>query len=323
MISEKMINQRIDKIVVEQLKEKGFDVPSRTFVQEKWGNWILVNQREVKPSYKIRNGDDLYINEECIGRLLENDKKSEEIVAQQGELEVVYEDEDFLIINKAKGVVVHPGVGNEGDTLANYVRYYLEQKGEFDIHLERCGVVHRLDKGVSGLIVFAKNMSAQKWLKEQFESHKVRKLYIAKVEVKQINKEFDQMFEEDLDIKETVQTFIDNDYEIDDTWYKAEGFVGRDHKDRVKMVFKKYEYGGSRRALSYIKRINANTVLIKIETGRMHQIRVTLKDLGMNIIGDTLYGEGRGMPDKIELESILLSFKDLNGKYITVNLLNV
>ena len=318
-----MINKRIDKVVLQQLKERGLQIPSRTFIQDNWGNWILVNNKEVKPSYKLRKGDDLYVNEECIRLLLANDKKSEEIIAQKGELKVVYEDENFLVVNKNKGVVVHPGVGNPDNTLANYVRYYLEQKDEFNIHLERCGVVHRLDKGVSGLIVFAKTMEAQQHLKKQFENHEVRKLYVAKVAVKDLDKEFEQYFPEDLKLEESVQELINKDFEVDKSWYKASGFVGRDNKDRVKMLFKKYEFGGSKRALSYLRRINKDTILIKIETGRMHQIRVTLKSLGMYIKGDTLYGEGRGMPESIELESVVLSFKDMEDKYITNNLLDV
>jgi 23S rRNA pseudouridine1911/1915/1917 synthase len=318
-----ILGKRVDKIVLEQLKTSGFEIPSRSFLQNNWGSWVLVNGKEVKRSYKIRIGEVIDVNEEYISQVVDQDYKSDQILAEEGELNVVFEDENFLVINKKKGVVVHPGVKNDSGTLANFVRYYLEQKNEFDVHIERCGVVHRLDKGVSGLIVFAKNLASQKLLKGQFENHEVEKLYLAKVEYGEMDKEFQQFFDQEYILNEVVQDFVNNEFRIDSTWYKMRGYIGRDNVNRMRMIFREYDFGGSKRAITYIKRLNEDNLLIKIETGRMHQIRATLKSLGINIIGDSLYGDGRGMPDKIELESIFLAFKDFEGKYIVIKNLDV
>ncbi len=318
-----ILGERVDKIVLEQLKTSGFHIPSRSFLQNNWGNWVLVNGKEVKRSYKIRKGETIAINEDYINQAVDQDYKSDQILAEKGDLNIVFEDENFLVINKEKGTIVHPGVKNDSATLANFVRYYLEQKYEFDIHVERCGVVHRLDKGVSGLIVFAKNLESQKLLKNQFENHEVEKLYLAKIEYKEMDKEFKHFFKQDYKLNEVVQNFVNNEFKIDNSWYRMRGYIGRDNANRMRMIFREYDFGGSKRAITYIKRLNNNELLIKIETGRMHQIRATLKSLGINIIGDSLYGDGREIPDKIELESILLAFKNFEGKYIVIKNLDV
>jgi len=315
-IEEKHKGKRLDVFLLEYLEQEGFEVFSRNFLTNNWNNLIKVNGKYPKQSYKLKGTDEVEVNMQKIQELKTGMKRSKKIKAQEADLEVLFEDEDFMIIEKPKGVVVHPGVGNEDDTLANYVRGYLEGKGEFDEKVSRAGIVHRLDKGVSGLIVFAKNLRTQKYLQEQFEKHKVQKVYLADIEYNQLKRGIKKYFPEaPLDIDEELEKLEANDFECDDTWFKAEGYIRRSPRNRVKMQFRKYMGKNSKRALSYIKPINEQQVLVVIKTGRMHQIRATLEYFGIGIKGDTLYGlsKSSSMPDEIALKSILLGFKEPNG----------
>jgi 23S rRNA-/tRNA-specific pseudouridylate synthase len=112
----------------------------------------------------------------------------------------------------------------------------------------------------------------------------------------------------------------ENQFKIDDTWYKVEGYIQRNSRSRVKMEFKSYSSKNGKKALTYIKPLGDSKLLIAIHTGRMHQIRATLEYLGMSILGDTLYGSGfsKSMPEEIELESVLLGFKDMDGNDLVI-----
>lgn len=155
---------------------------SRTFIAENLGEIFYVNGKRIKPSYKFKKGDEYDIDYEKVNSLINDQTKQESLLSQEKDLNIVYEDENCIVINKESGVVVHPGSGNTHNTLANYVKGYLMEKGEFDKKVKRGGVVHRLDKGVSGLILFAKNAKAQEYFQNQFEKHLVQKIYYAKVE---------------------------------------------------------------------------------------------------------------------------------------------
>jgi 23S rRNA pseudouridine1911/1915/1917 synthase len=209
----------------------------------------------------------------------------------------VEENSDYIVLKKPKGLVVHPGVGNESDTLANYIRGYLEAKGEFDESVERGGIVHRLDKGVSGLMVVAKSRESQLLLKDEFENHRVMKVYVAQIEVLQ---------------NLPIQREVPDGSVKGDSWYRAEGTVARDPSDRQKMRFRFGDLSSGKKAISNICRLDDDHLAIKIETGRMHQIRATLREMGWGIIGDEKYGKGTG--DSIHLESVLLGF-NFKGKY--------
>jgi 23S rRNA pseudouridine1911/1915/1917 synthase len=324
VIENEYINKRLDVIVYTLLKDRGFKVPSRSYVKDHWGNWILINGKEIKPSYKFKQNDILEISFEKFSELLSKGRDNNDILPQEGDLNIVYEDENYLVLNKPKGIVVHPGVGHPDNTLANYVKYYLQSKNEYDDLVDRSGVVHRLDKGVSGLIVFAKNLESQKDLQSQFEEHTVQKLYLAKIVRQSVDKEFEQYLDLEQNLEELISDLKFKNFKTDSNWYEAKGYIGRDNVNRMKMKFKSYEFGGSRYALSYITGIGDDRVLIKIETGRMHQIRATLKSLGVYIEGDSLYENSKGdeISSAIELESIFLRFKSLDGKYIILDLLN-
>ena len=321
-VDEKNLRKRLDVFLSEYLLSEGYKIFSRSFLKENWENLIKVNDRDLKPSYKLKEGDRVEIDMQKINELAEGINNSVGIEGQDGELDILFEDSNFLVINKVKGMVVHPGIGNKENTLANIVRGYLERKDEFDKGVDRAGIVHRLDKAVSGLIVFAKTVTSQRFLQKQFEEHSVKKTYLAEVEYNGIATVPEVVIpEDDLDIKEEIEKLVKNDFKCDDSWYKAEGYIKRSNRSRVKMSFQVYKSGNAKYALSYIKPIGKDKLLIMIETGRMHQIRATLEYLGIKIKGDTLYGSTKGteMPDAIELTSILLSFKNMDNKNITLS----
>lgn len=311
-------NKRLDRVVTDILTSEGLPF-TRNIVQENITELSKVNSNQEKKSYKLKKGDVLELDIDGWRRLQETLDLSEEIISQKGDLDIRYEDSDLLVIYKPKGITVHPGVGNWDNTLANYLRYYLESKNEYDGMLDRVGIVHRLDKGVSGLMVVAKKKSVQEFLKQQFKEKSVVKVYRAKVEKMGSTK--DPQFIKELkerDIEKELQKFnIEKRSWLE--WYPVEGYIGRSTRDRYKMEFKKYQWGSAKYAKSYILP-STNEVLVKIETGRMHQIRATLEYLGLHILGDTLYGVSKRVytSSNIELESVILSFVRPNKERLTV-----
>ena len=299
-IDNKEEGKRVDTFISEKLKKEGI---SRSILQKHIQNGCIVNDKPCKKGYRLKEGDIVEINEEYWEELKKGLDLSDEIIPQKGKLDIRYEDKNFLVLYKPKGLVMHPGVGNKKGTLANYVRNYLESKGEYDDLVDRAGIVHRLDKGVSGLVVIGKNKESQEFLKREFKNRRVIKIYHAVLE------EYTNI-EQEFDLKECVRK-MNIKMKPWEKWKKVEGYIGRSKTDRYKMEFKGYEFPGSKYALSYIL-FGENEAIIKIETGRMHQIRATLNYLGYHIKGDSLYGMGSG--DNIMLEAVLLSFLDMNGK---------
>jgi 23S rRNA pseudouridine1911/1915/1917 synthase len=305
-IDSKYKNQRVDKFLTSQLQEIGFKQVTRNMIKDHISTGVQVNNLEIKPSYKLKNEDVVNIDEQYWKEIFSKLDLSDQISPQKGELNILYEDQYLLVIVKPKGLVVHPGVGNKKNTLANYIRYYLESKNEYDINVDRAGIVHRLDKGVSGIMVVAKDKQTQENLKKQFANREVEKIYLAQVE--QFKESELNSFE-----KGDLNTVLENikNGEIDfSKWFQAKGFIGRDRVNRYRMDFKLYEFGGSKSANSYILPIDENKMLIKIVTGRMHQIRATLNYYGYYIKGDTLYRSKRiaKSSSNIMLKSIYLSF---------------
>lgn len=298
-------NTRVDTYVTDILKNIKDISLTRSLVQRYVEKGCLINGKECKKSYRLKEGDILNIDIKYWEEISKQLDLSKEIKPQKGNLDIRYEDENMVVLFKPKGLVVHPGVGNMDNTLANHFREYLESKGEYDTLLDRCGIVHRLDKGVSGLMVVAKNKKSQEYLKSLFQSKSVVKIYMAFLEEGKESKDI-YVYLSKLDIED--EPWKD--------WERVEGYIGRSSKDRYMMEFKKYEFSGSKYALSYFK-FFSNKVLIKIDTGRMHQIRATLKYLGYHIKGDRLYGLSKGKEEGIQLESVLLSFVDMNGKRLT------
>ena len=221
---------------------------------------ILVNGKKEKASYKVKINDKIIIEFE---KPKESKLKAEEIP-----LNVIYEDNDIIIINKEKGMVVHPGNGNPDGTLANAIMARCKDSlsgigGEI-----RPGIVHRIDKDTSGIIIVAKNDKAHLNISEQIKEHKTTKTYLALVRGR---------------VKENEAT-IDMP-------------IGRSKKDRKKMAVDK----DGKKAVTHfkvLKRYSDCTLLeVVIETGRTHQIRVHLSEIGYPIIGDYTYSNGKNRFD--------------------------
>lgn len=260
---------------------------------------VKVNDKFIKPSARFKIGQEITIDIDLIIEHLNqlSEINYDKIEAVKSDLQVIAETKDYLIVNKPKNVVVHPAPGTTTTTLAAMVKYYLESKDEFDINMERAGLVHRLDKGVSGLMVFAKNREFQLELKKQFEEHRVLKVYCAQIENEPSHK--------DLRSKAVVE---------------MNGYIARKSSNRKLMEF--YESAQSRAdervAKSRLLYLGDKQLLIRILTGRKHQIRATLKYLGISIVGDTAYGsKAAGLG--IELEAVVLGF-EYKGEFMKYSL---
>ena len=221
---------------------------------------ITVNGEITKASYKVQLNDKIEIDIEK--------PKEVKLEAQEIPLDVIYEDNDILVVNKQKGLVVHPGNGNLDGTLANAVMAHCKDSlsgigGEL-----RPGIVHRLDKDTSGLLIIAKNDKAHIKMSEQIKDRKVKKTYIALVR----------------------GIISENEATINMP-------IGRSTKDRKKMAVTK----NGKEAITHFKVLNRFTtnkasytlLEVKIDTGRTHQIRVHMAEIGHPVIGDTVYSNGK------------------------------
>lgn len=245
------VGKRIDAYLAENTEF------SRANVQRLIENGkILVNNSNSKVSYKIQINDEITIEEEK--------PKETSLIAQDIPVDILYEDNDIIVVNKPKGMVVHPANGNPDGTLVNAIMSICKDSlsgigGEI-----RPGIVHRLDKDTSGVIVVAKNDKAHINMSEQIKNHEVEKTYIALV------KGF---------VKENEAT--------------VNMPIGRSTKDRKKMAVNK----NGKNAVTHFKvieRFDKYTLLeVKIETGRTHQIRVHLTQIGYPIVGDVVYSNGK------------------------------
>lgn len=251
-ITEQNINQRLDMYIA----SLDLDL-SRSMAQKMIeNNQVLVNEKPVKTSYKTKLDDNIKI------KIAE--PKMAEIKAQEISLDIIYEDNDIVVVNKPKGMVVHPGNGNPDGTLVNAVLNHCKGSlsgigGEI-----RPGIVHRLDKDTSGLIIIAKNDKAHINLSKQIQDRKVKKIYTA-----------------------LVRGVIPEDTAT------IEMPIGRSKTDRKKMAVRK----DGKEAITHIKVLkryrNYTLVKVKIDTGRTHQIRVHMAEIGYPVVGDEVYSNGK------------------------------
>lgn len=251
---------RIDKFLIDKL-----DKVSRSRIQNAIAiGCILVNEKPVKSNYKIRPGDEISLV------LPSNPNESDELLPENIPLEIHYEDEHLMVINKPPGLVVHPGVGNYTGTLVNALLFHFQQhqlpvmKGN---SADRPGLVHRIDKDTSGLILIAKNDYAMTHLSKQFYDHTIDREYIALVWG---------------DVKNERGTITGN--------------IGRHEKDRMQMTVFQDESMGKHAVTHYEvveKMYYVTMVKCKLETGRTHQIRVHMKHIGHTLFNDDRYGGDR------------------------------
>ncbi|AFC32185.1 YlyB [Paenibacillus mucilaginosus 3016] len=273
-VGEEEAGERIDKFLAEML-EDGLDV-SRTQLQQ-WikDGHVTVSGRIVKPNYKLGEGDSL--------KLVVPEPQELELTAEDIPLDVIYEDSDVIVVNKPRGMVVHPAPGHYSGTLVNALLYHCKDLSGIN-GIMRPGIVHRIDKDTSGLLMAAKNDLAHAGLTEQLKAHSATRKYIALVHgnVPHENGTVDAP-------------------------------IGRDPKDRkLYTVTEK----NSKHAVTHfivLERFGDYTLLeLKLETGRTHQIRVHMKFIGHPLVGDPQYGpsKSKGIPmDGQALHAAVLGFK--------------
>lgn len=257
------------------LSEKYNDL-SRTMIQKLIENGdIQINGTIKKISYKVQSQDCITIN---IPDVKEIDLKAQDIP-----IDIVYEDKDIIVVNKPKGMVVHPANGNPDGTLVNAIMSICKESlsgigGEL-----RPGIVHRLDKDTSGLLIVAKNDKAHIQMSEQIKNREVNKIYIA---------------------------LVRGNVQEDEATINMP--IGRSIKDRKKMAVIK----SGREAITHfkvLKRYPRYTLLeIKIDTGRTHQIRVHMAEIGHPVVGDSIYSNGK---NEFGVEGQMLHAKILDFKH--------
>lgn len=271
IVGEKDVGRRLDEYLFEREV-----APSRSKVQnlikEKK---VLVNNHQEKSHYNLRLAD-----------VITYEKYTNKQLTLEGEnisLNIIYEDDDILIINKPAGLVVHPGNGHESGTLVNALVYYGKELSSKDDEI-RPGLVHRIDKDTSGLLAIAKNDEAELYLKNQLSDHTMHREYIALV-----------------------------NGIIDENQAKIDAPIGRDPKSPVKFCVNVAKGRESITYFTVLKRYSEKVTLVscRLLTGRTHQIRVHMDYIGHPVIGDPVYGlNNRSLYDKGQLlHAYKLTFK--------------
>ncbi|MEO9147689.1 MAG: RluA family pseudouridine synthase [Ginsengibacter sp.] len=234
---------------------------------------VLVNDKPIKSNYKVRPEDKIIVYQTYL-------PESNVIVPEEIPITIVYEDNDVMVINKQPGMVVHPGSGNPGGTLVNAVAWYLKKQNPEieETELSRFGLVHRIDKNTSGLLVIAKNPKAMTFLAKQFFDHTVHRRYVA---------------------------LVWGDFEEEEGTVVAH--VGR--HQRFRKLFTAYPEGehGKEAVTHYkvLERFNYVTLIeCRLETGRTHQIRVHMQYTGHPLFNDDTYGG-----DKIVKGTVFTKYK--------------
>lgn len=248
MIIENSNNERIDKYLSENTEYSRASIAK--LIDE---NKIKVNNSNVKASYKIKDGDTV----EILGTIENNFNFEKENM----NLDIVYEDDDIIVLNKPSGLIVHPGSGNINHTLINGLLYHADKLSDIG-GIERLGIVHRLDKDTSGLMLVAKTNKAHEILADDFKNKRVKREYLALL----------------------VGVFPHEMATINAP-------IGRDEKYRKKMTVTSKNSKEAKSHLKVIKRFKENTLVSFIlDTGRTHQIRVHASYIGYPVFNDPVYG---------------------------------
>ncbi len=275
-----MENQRIDKVL-------GLALPSlsRSYIQKLLKEGLAaVNGTTVKPNYRVKCGDDVRLELPPATEL--------DILPEEMPLDILYEDEDVLVVNKPKGMVVHPAAGHHTGTLVNGIMAHCKGNLSGINGIMRPGIVHRIDKDTTGSVIICKNDAAHSHIAAQLKDHSVVRHYHAICY---------GVLEED---ERTVCAPI-----------------GRHPTDRKKMAVNEKNGKHAVTHIRVLKRFHGYTyVECRLETGRTHQIRVHMASIGHPLLGDTVYAPGRTSPYKLQgqcLHAKVLGFRHpRTGEYI-------
>ena len=249
IVVEENANWRLDKIVAKKMPEF-----SRTRIQEMINQGlVLVNQKMEKPSYKIKIGDQIEI--------IIVDNTDLDLEPENIPLNIVYEDNDIIVVDKPSGMIVHPSPGIVHGTLVNALLYHCDDLSGIN-GVNRPGIVHRIDKETSGLLVVAKNDHAHRMLSQQLRNHDMTRSYIA-----------------------LVHGLIPHQHG------KVDAPIGRDSKDRQKMAVTMHNSKRAVTNFTVLRRYRSMSLIeCRLETGRTHQIRVHMSYIGYPVYGDPKYG---------------------------------
>lgn len=258
---------RIDKFLMLRIENA-----SRNKIQNAidLGN-VLVNKQKIKASYKVKPFDEISI-------VLPHPPRDNEVYPENIPINIVYEDDDVVLVNKEAGMVVHPGYGNWSGTLVNALVYHFNQLPQLPGNDGRPGLVHRIDKDTSGLLLISKNERAVTFLAKQFFDHSITRQYLA---------------------------LVWGDLAEDGT---VSGYIGRSVKDRKVMQVYDDEEKGKWSVTHYkvLERFNYVTLVqCELETGRTHQIRAHMQHIGHPLFNDAMYGG-----DKIRKGTLFAKYKN-------------
>ncbi len=252
LVAESESGLRLDKF----LSEKP-ELPSRSYLQRLIAeNQVLVNREPVKSNYKLQKGNLIMVSIP--------EPKELSVEAEPMDLDILYEDEDVLVVNKPKGIVVHPAAGHENHTLVNGLLYHCQGKLSGINGILRPGIVHRIDRDTTGLLLVCKNDYSHTCIAEQLSTHSITRRYHA-----------------------IIHGVLSEDGTVNAP-------IGRNPNDRMKMAV---NYKNGKEAVTHYHILeplkNFTYVECRLETGRTHQIRVHMASIRHPLLGDTVYGQAK------------------------------
>lgn len=274
VVNEEYNEIRLDKFISSQIEEA-----TRTYIEKLIdGNYVLLNSKVCN-----KNGKKLKIGDKILVNIPEDEDV--DILPENIELKIIFENDDFILINKKYDMVVHPAYGNYTGTLVNALIYYTQNLSSINGKI-RPGIIHRLDKDTSGLIMVAKNNNSHAKLATMFVDKTVHKTYLC---------------------------IVKGNFAAENSQGRIENLIGRDTKDRKKMAV--VEKNGKIAISNYrvLQQVEGYSLVeVAIETGRTHQIRVHMKSINHPILGDSVYGNAdkNKSAERQMLHSYKLEFKN-------------
>lgn len=266
VVNEEEVLVRIDKYLVEKLDESRSTIAK--MIDEEY---ILVNGKKTKANYVVKVNDVIEVKDGFIEEM--------DIVPENIPLDIIYEDKDIIVVNKESGMVVHPGNGNESDTLVNALLYHANELSDVNGEV-RPGIVHRIDKDTSGLMIVAKNNKAHDILADRLSRHEIKREYIALLKGE----------------------FLSDTATVDAP-------IGRDKINRKRMAV---TADNSKDAITHFRVLERykdyTLVRLQLETGRTHQIRVHMDYIGYPVYNDPVYTNDKCTSFGQFLHSTSLSF---------------